>query len=390
MGTKEPCQAAPVSQDPLTAGDEIDEEETKEMDRTETENSADEIIDLSKVDQSMSHTIYERFQKKRERKARPYVHGLLLMFLVAWLIHAAITLSIVRDDSMTEPLFQRLLIFKGVDLVLLTFGSVITGVKRMENCYSILLAFTILAYLLNSCVEGVAIDIRIQRNDLYGMEGLTKGSAVIVSRNFGYHYAIQFCVVLTASRLMILRKRYLVWMKVGFLVGTGIVISIMAIIGENMSFVDIQVVDVARPLLAVLATVLINIYASHLWNEEEWRAFVQRKRLQLQSVRAEGLLTLAMPRDISHQLLLGKTKAVEYENVTVAFLYIADYKSLVNSACKFRQSLLTLDIQQLEEYFIAFGQRSSEWGYCRIHGRPTPIVSTAGFDRIELPKCIQD
>lgn len=278
-------------------------------------------------------TIYEKFEDKRQRKARPYVHCLVLLAFCSWFIHSLFSLLVVWSDDMTNPLFEYLLLFKCLYLIPLGFATVVTGMKKMEHNYMIPLACALLLYLLNTCAEGATMDVLIRRKQLYGQQGLENSSAVVASRMFGSHQVLHLCVVLLAARLLVLRVKHLVWMKLTFLV--GMIIILLGSMGDGeISFVNLQPADVVRALVAIVATILVNIYASYLWNEDEWRLFVQRKRLQLQSVRAEELLTLAMPRDIAHQLMLGKTEPKQYESVSIAFLYIADYKPLVHYACK--------------------------------------------------------
>jgi hypothetical protein len=60
-----------------------------------------------------------------------------------------------------------------------------------------------------------------------------------------------------------------------------------------------------------------------------WTRFVEHKRLQLQAVRAEELLTLAMPRPIAHELMAGKVDSTFYPSVSVGFLYITGMDRLV-------------------------------------------------------------
>ncbi|KAA0172306.1 hypothetical protein FNF27_06105 [Cafeteria roenbergensis] len=66
--------------------------------------------------------------------------------------------------------------------------------------------------------------------------------------------------------------------------------------------------------------------------DQAWGGFVQRKRLQLQAIRAEELLTLAMPRQIAHRLMAGELEQRHYKSASVGFIYIAGYKDLVYEA----------------------------------------------------------
>lgn len=280
-------------------------------------------------------TIWEEFHRKRERKARPYIHCLILASCVAWIIHVSFGMTLVALNEATSPLLEPLLFFKGVMILPLGLGAIITGVKRFEESYSIPLAFLIFFFIIWNFAEGVSVDYLIRKRDLYDMEDSNAAAAVFASRALGAHQILYMCVLLSSVRLLVSRLRHSVKMMIAILVFSIIIAAIPPIfLDGRFSFVDYTLADYVRAIVAFLATMLVNVYASYLWIEDEWLVFVQRKRFQLQSIRAEELLTLAMPRGIAHQLMMGETEPQEYPCVSVAFLYLSKYDEHVRKACK--------------------------------------------------------
>eukprot|EP01138_Halocafeteria_seosinensis_P009945 gb/GECG01010157.1/.p1 GENE.gb/GECG01010157.1/~~gb/GECG01010157.1/.p1 ORF type:complete len:1289 (+),score=131.12 gb/GECG01010157.1/:1-3867(+) len=278
-------------------------------------------------------TIWEEFQRKRERKARPYIHCLILASCVAWTIHVTFGLALVATDEATRPLFEYLLFFKAVMVLPLGLGAIITGATRFEKLYSAPLAWMIFFFITWNFAESVSMDYLIRTRDLYDGNDSISAAAVFASRTVGSHQVVYMCVLLSSVRLLVSRLRYLVNMMIGILILSVAIVAIPPVfLDGNLSYVEYDLADYVRVIVAVLATMLVNVYASLLWIEDEWLVFVQRKRFQLHSVRAEELLTLAMPRDIAHQLMMGETEPQEYTCVSVGFLYISKYAAHVREA----------------------------------------------------------
>lgn len=95
------------------------------------------------------------------------------------------------------------------------------------------------------------------------------------------------------------------------------------------------VVLVAVLLVASLLSVAQIEYAAQ---RQTWRDFVQRKRLQLEAIRAEELLTLAMPRQIAHRLMEGGDLTKKFNSVSIGFIYVAGYKEMTY---QYRNDLIT-------------------------------------------------
>jgi class 3 adenylate cyclase len=111
-----------------------------------------------------------------------------------------------------------------------------------------------------------------------------------------------------------------------------------------------SLLSLAHGLSCILIGLIVSWGLVKLREFESWAGFVQRKRLQLQAIRAEELLTLAMPRQIAHKLMAGELDQRYYASASVAFIYIAGYKDLVYQA---EDDLLGL-IDDLHQLYCRF------------------------------------
>ena len=87
-----------------------------------------------------------------------------------------------------------------------------------------------------------------------------------------------------------------------------------------------------RPVLAFAALTGFCALTASESERSAWGNFVQRKRLQLQAVRSEELLALAMPRRVAHNLMRGESLISTHSHVSVAFLYITGFNEMVEAA----------------------------------------------------------
>eukprot|EP01138_Halocafeteria_seosinensis_P012912 gb/GECG01013190.1/.p1 GENE.gb/GECG01013190.1/~~gb/GECG01013190.1/.p1 ORF type:complete len:1200 (+),score=70.13 gb/GECG01013190.1/:1-3600(+) len=289
----------------------------------------------SHTEHSADQTMWEEFRSKQEAKARPGIHELLIKATVEWTVYCIITLYIIGNDPVTHPLLPALTVIRLLTLVAWIYSIVHTRPSNSNSAYTGVLTCLIgLIATLHFC-EGVAADLVSKNSQLECWRYADKVACMVASRTFGPHQVAFMVVILATARLMVLRKSQFLLL----LGGIAVTCSTLTIIAfgqlEGVTFqTPLKEADYYRAILPVVIFGFLNSYGLHVWEQENWEAFVQRKRLQLSCIRAEELLTLVMPRDVAHELMQGQVFPKHAEKATLGFLYISGYKEYLQSFSK--------------------------------------------------------
>lgn len=303
-------------------------------------------------------TLWEEFQDKRDGKTRTGVHEVLVKLAIEWLVHCALTLYLLRRDYPTEQLALRgLLVGRLATLLTLIANVVITGIESYRNLYSQVLTASLAAIAILHVAEGLFIDLlMLQPPRLLGTDDLT---ADVVMKPLGPYQTTWLIVLMATARIVTLRRVHFFWLF------TAVLFSSLVLVGVRTALAPVPFTqaDCYRAIGPLVILMIVDGYGIHLWIQDNWATFVQRKRLQLSCVRyvilsslelsdnedllpsfnnlpipwnyrAEELLTLAMPRDIAHELMQGEVTPRYASRASIAFLYIWDYEAMIKSSSR--------------------------------------------------------
>ena len=219
------------------------------------------------------------------------------------------------------------------EAMLLVLATVFAGWKYFQDTYTlgVSVLFSVL-FLLNFC-RGILVDVLVRQNNYYlGDVTDSTPATVIASRVGGTHEFLASMVMLNTASRLVLDLKYLY----GFFLGLPLVLLLLAMlqiaIDGQISFQNAPTEHVLIPLLIVVLSILVNFFRAKLRTDNEWIAYVTRKRLQLECIRTEELLKLCMPKGVAHQQMSGQLKPAKYECASVGFIYIANYEDFVRCA----------------------------------------------------------
>ena len=274
---------------------------------------------------------------KRRRSSRKFICQLLLASLPAWAIYLFITIFPLTKDDRTTELVPYFVGFQAAQTVLLVLATVIAGCKRCKSAYTFGVTIALSVALLLNFGRGILVDVLVRQHNFYSGDADANDSTsatVIASRVGGTHEFLITAVILNTASLLVLDLKYLY----GFFLGLPLMVLLVAMlqiaIDERISFQLVPTEHVVLPLLILVASILVNFLRAKLRTDNEWNAYVTRKRLQLQCIRTEELLKLCMPKEIAHQQLSGQLRPENYACISVGFIYIANYEDFVRCAGK--------------------------------------------------------
>jgi hypothetical protein len=329
--------------------------------KNEADPKEEKHVEANQYAEEESATMLEEFHSKQEEKARPGIHELLIKSTVEWVIYSTITLYILGIDEVTYPLLPALLGIRSLILGAWIYGIVQTSSRKYES-YTGVTTFLMGIIATLHFSEGVAVDLISKSFQLECWRDTDSLACTVAGRTFGPHRTAVVITILATARLMVLRKSSYNLLLGGVVVACAILATLEFGLLGGVSFqTSLTEADYYRATLPVAILGFLNSYGLRLWEQENWEAFVQRKRLQLSCIRAEELLTLVMPRDIAHELMQGQVVPKHASKASLGFLYISEYKNYLESSSKFYYCCLgssrllpqrPTDSQQLTRFFL--------------------------------------
>eukprot|EP01138_Halocafeteria_seosinensis_P003458 gb/GECG01003534.1/.p1 GENE.gb/GECG01003534.1/~~gb/GECG01003534.1/.p1 ORF type:complete len:1188 (+),score=119.00 gb/GECG01003534.1/:1-3564(+) len=282
-----------------------------------------------------TRTMWDDFERERARDGQHNAHMLVIFMTLGWIFHGLYVLIILSQDQGTDELVPYLLFFKAAMLVDAIVCAVFTGLKRFDIMYGSVLAAGATIFSICQFMEYTVVDIIVRERNITGVsERLHEVAPVLASGTLGSHQTLFLVVILTVIRYLIRRQKHLAITLLSIFAAWVLNLIVQSVVfAENrVSYREVTTEDEVRPMVAIMMTVAVSLLLGYYRTKQEWSVFVQRRRLQIAGIRAEELLSLAMPRDIAHEQMLGTTTTRDSKNASVAFIYISDYNKLVHSA----------------------------------------------------------
>lgn len=221
--------------------------------------------------------------------------------------------------------------------MLLVFAIIVTGCEWCKESYTLIVTMTAGSLILLNFTRGIVVDLLVHHNEFYSYHGnsgnmndATAGTA-IASRIFGPHEILVTIVAFDTARLIILDRKYRYFLFLGVPVTMVIICLLLVSIGEEASLQHIPVEHMIFSLLKVILCVMTSFVAAKMRINNEWKSYVIRKRLQLECVRTEEILKLAMPPKIANEQMMGRIEPVRHNCASVGFIYIENYAEFVLS-----------------------------------------------------------
>ena len=280
-----------------------------------------------------ANTIWDSFLTKRRHSSRIFVYRSLLRILIGWLFYLFITIFPLTQDARTTPLVPLFAAFQAAQTTLLVLTVVVTKCKCFKETYTLWVTVAFGVFILINFSRGIVVDVLVRRNEFYSgdIEDLT-AATVIASGVFGSHEILLTLVALDTVRVVIWERKYLYALFLGLPTTMTIIGLLQIAIDSRVSFRSLSSEHFITPLVKVILSIIASLLAANMRISNEWHSYVTRKRLQLECIRTEELLKLAMPKEIAHQQMMGRLKPVRYDCASVGFIYIVNYAEFVRSA----------------------------------------------------------
>lgn len=258
--------------------------------------------------------MWDEFMAFRHRTNRALVHEIIVKLFVQWVIYASTTQYVLFQDELLQPLHLLTLILKGLMTAICGLSIYITSSDTWREQYSLPLTWVVGGFGLLSTFEMTFSDTIVPE----------RANEPSTSLLFGAHQTV-FILFLLVNAKLILQKPVHHLCLLGILMVGGYFPVMYFVITER----GVPIMGYVRSLLPIFMISLTNSYGSYLWLQSEWVMFVQRKRLHFACIRSEEVLTLAMPRGIAHELMVGSIKSRNFDLASVAFLYISNYDEIL-------------------------------------------------------------
>ena len=275
-------------------------------------------------DMTRNHTtMWEEFLAFRHQNNHQVAHQLVCRLAIEWVFYAGAVQYVIYQDPPLAALFAPTVTVKSLMIACFAMSAYLTWSKRWINEYSRPLTLVLGVFTFLHLVEGALSNFAISSEG--GSLEATDWGIKVTHQSLGAHQLLFTLVILANSRLILQTPKNHLYLLVPIVLGQ------LATLGNSKPVVR---TDSMRALAAVLIIGISNVYGSHLWIQSEWVMFVQRKRLRFACMRSEELLTLAMPRNVAHELMVGSIQSKYYEHASLAFLYIPDYDQQLSNSRK--------------------------------------------------------
>lgn len=257
----------------------------------------------------------------RQKSNQHISHELVRKQIVEYVLYASGIQYVIFQEPALEALYIPTTMVKGLMTLCLGLMAYITYSKKWADCFSLPLTVVLCLFTTLHSLDSMLAEISLSQTEMEAIDDVGK---IFASRTLGAHHVLFMLVILMNVKILVQKPSHHVCVLAAALISSYCPVVILQYL-RSARCVD-STFDFVRGMMAMLITGAGNAYGSHLWLKSEWITFIQRKRLQFACIRSEELLTLAMPRDIAHELMVGSIKTRYHEDMSVAFLYISNYE----------------------------------------------------------------
>eukprot|EP01138_Halocafeteria_seosinensis_P012986 gb/GECG01013264.1/.p1 GENE.gb/GECG01013264.1/~~gb/GECG01013264.1/.p1 ORF type:complete len:317 (+),score=21.81 gb/GECG01013264.1/:1-951(+) len=264
-------------------------------------------------------TLWEEFIQQREDDNRPFAEQLLMKMFVEWSVVAVVTQVIIAYDTEAYPLFYWTLSIKAMMLAFFGFNIATVRYGVCGRAYSSWVTLGVTAFAILHFAEGVGSDILNRQYNVFSKETFLSEGSTFSSEILGAHQTQFLLIILSNGRLLLQNPEQHIFLFVALALACHAMGFASLMYDGQLSYVYVSVWEYLRAAIPFTIVSATNMYGSHLRLHDDWTSFVQRKRLQLACISSEELLTLAMPRDIAHELMVGNVRTRTHSMVSLAF-----------------------------------------------------------------------